>query len=222
MRKLNGVAYTPREPDANGMATIVVVTDAAGDYIIRDGKPIDAERFVPALETDIPVASLEASVAALKAACPAGDPNEGLELVDHLATAIFGFRHGYEFSLAGSYPVIRTSPGVYEIDMRADYKLSVSEVGNCLFEYTQQSGILMLPKMRVDATKLTSLAFSPAKTDRQQTTYAVTAVVEPGFKTQVNADGTTKPADDLFATVETSVPLKQLEASVAALLAACP
>lgn len=97
LRKLNGVAYAPREPDANGMATIVVVTDAAGDYLIRDGKPIDAERFVPALTTDIPVASLDASVAAVKAACPTGDPNEGLELVDHLATAIFGFRHGYEF-----------------------------------------------------------------------------------------------------------------------------
>lgn len=106
--------------------------------------------------------------------------------------------------------------------MRADYKLSVSQIAPCLFEYTQQSGVLMLPKMRVDATKLTSLAFSPAKTDRQQTTYAVTAVVEPGFKTQINADGTTEPADDLFATVETPVPLEQLEASVAALLAACP
>jgi hypothetical protein len=223
LRKLNGVTYSPREPDANGIATIVVSTDATPGYLIRDGEPMDAERFIPALETDIPVASLEASVAAVKAACPAGDPDEGLELVDHLATAMFGFRHGYPVSLGGrTYPVLRTRPGVFEIDMRPNYKLSVSEVGNCLFEFTQQSGSMVTPKALVDATKLTSITYSPAKTDGEFTTYTMTSVVEPGFKTLVYADGTTKPNDDLFDTVQTPVPLEQLEGSVAALLAACP
>lgn len=226
MRKLNGVTYIAREPAANGIATIVVYTDAAPGYIVRDGKPVDAERFVPAFETDIPVTSLEASLAAVKAACPAGDPGEGMELVDHVASVLFGLHDGYSSPVAGrKIPILRTSPGVFDIvdrGMHVDYTLSVSEVGPCLFDVTEESRPLRPLKTRVDATRLTSVSYTPTTTSSGMTTYTIDATLEPGFKIILNPDGTAKPDDDLPQTLETDAPLALLEGSVAALLAACP
>jgi hypothetical protein len=69
-KKLISVTYRPRTTDANGLTTVLIDEMAEPDFLMREGKPMDARFVMQALSTDVPAASLEASVAALKTACP--------------------------------------------------------------------------------------------------------------------------------------------------------
>jgi hypothetical protein len=223
----DSVMNRPRKTEANGLTLYLLEIEAKADFAMADGEPVETKLLLNSVTTDIPLASLEASLAALKAACPTGDPIAAMALVDHVASVALGLQHGYETSLADrAIPMLRVSPGVYEMNdsrLRLDYRASITEVGTCVFEIAQETLPLSLPKVRIDATKLTSVAYTAQTTDRHQvTTYAVESAVEPGFWTATKADGTTTSSDSLLATLKTSAPIEVLDGSVAALLEACP
>src|SRR5690606_10686012 len=131
---------------------------------------------------------------------------------------------GYHVSASGkAVPIVRTGPGLFAVATTGmDFKLTIKEIGTCLYEAAMQSFGNPAPLARVDATKLTSVTYSATKSDGKFTSYTVTAVLEPGFKTLVGPDGSTRPDDDLPGTIQTDAPIEQLDASVAAVQAACP
>ena len=70
MSKLKSLSYRAGRTDENGMTIQFYEIEFDPGFVARDGEPVDTKLLLHSVDTDIPVESLNASVAALKAACP--------------------------------------------------------------------------------------------------------------------------------------------------------